>query len=117
MINMPNEITLSRGTTNKFTVIKQRTGVTPNLMGRVALMKALEADIEIFDLKPLGSQGQKISRDIFFGEDMDIYSLAIEYFIKEKGFDGDVKKLVQELVEYGTHLIPTVKNINDFKEL
>lgn len=117
MINLPNEITLSRSVTNKFAVIKQRTGVTPNLLSRVALMKALEAGVSLTDLKDVIETGQKIPRDIAFGDDIDMYRLAIELYANECGFQGDYKILVNKLIEYGAHTIPQVKSIADFEQL
>jgi DNA sulfur modification protein DndE len=118
MINLPNEITLSRSVTNKFSVIKQRTGITPNLLSRIALMKALESDVELADLKDVVETGQRIPKDIAFGEDVDMYRLAIEFYANEKGFTGDFKNLVNNLIEYGAlQYIPQVKNIIDFYRL
>ena len=112
MINLPMEVSLSKSATNKFAMIKQRTGITPNLMGRVALMKALESNVELINLKPVDDIGQKIPKDIFFGEDSDIYYLALELYIKEKGYAGQSKDLVNMLVDYGVHGIPPIKDIN-----
>lgn len=117
MINLPNEVTLSKSVTNKFAVIKQRTGVTPNLLGRIALMKALEDNVQLMDLKPFSEAGQKIPKDIMFGEDADIYRLALELYASEQGFKGDFKTLVNNLIEYGAHSIPQVKSILDFSKL
>ncbi|WP_130537857.1 DndE family protein [Thiomicrorhabdus indica] len=117
MINLPNEITLSRSVTNKFSVIKQRTGVSPNLLSRVALMKALESDVQLSELKDFIESGQKIPKDIAFGEDSDIYRLALEMYANEQSFTGDFKVLVNNLIEYGAHSIPQVKAISDFAKL
>ncbi len=110
---LPTEISLSKSATNKFAMIKQRTGITPNLMGRVALMKALESNVDLINLKPVNGMGQKIPKDIFFGEDSDIYYLAIELYIKEKGYQGQSKDLVNMLVDSGAHSIPSIKRISD----
>ena len=117
MITLPNEVSLSRSTTNKFAVIKQRTGITPNLMGRVALMKALESNVNFGDLKSVESDGQKIPKDIFFGEEIDIYRLAIELYMAEQSIEADYKEIINGLVEYGAHMIPIVKTIIDLKNL
>lgn len=113
MSYLPTEITLSRATTNKFSLIKQRTGITPNLMGRVAIMKALESNVMLADLKPVEATGQKIPKDIFFGEDSDIYDLSLELYSKSVGFEGLPKDLVNMLVDYGAHTIPSIKKISD----
>lgn len=117
MSYLPMEVSLSKSTTNKFALIKQRTGITPNLMGRVALMKSFESGIKPDSLKSIGHVGQKIPREIFFGDDSDIYDLALELYVKEHGFDGDIKDLINMLVDNGAHTIPAIKNIIDLESL
>lgn len=117
MSYLPMEVSLSKGATQKFSLIKQRTGITPNLMGRVALMKSLESGVKVVDLKPVESVGQKIPKDIFFGDDSDIYDLAIELYVCESGYKGDIKDLVNQLVDNGAHSIPSVKSISDLEFL
>ena len=117
MSYLPSEIILSKATTNKFALIKQRTGITPNLMGRVALMKSLESYPKLPDLKPMDHQGQRIPKDIFFGDDSDIYELAIELYVNENRFEGDIKELLNMLVEHGAHSIPIVKTLSDLDSL
>lgn len=117
MSYLPMEVSLSKGATQKFSRIKQRTGITPNLMGRVALMKSLESGIKVVDLKPVESVGQKIPKDIFFGDDSDIYELAVELYAKENEYTGDIKELVNQLVDNGAHNIPSIKSIADLDSL
>lgn len=117
MSYLPTEISLSRSGTNKFAVIKQRTGITPNLVGRAALMLALESGVKPEELKELESYGQKIPKDIFFGDDLAIYDLAVELYIKENKFEGDSKELINRLVDHGAHSIPSVKSILDLEAI
>ena len=74
---LPNEITLSTKVTHKFSYIKQKIGVTPNIMARVALLKALEANVAPDLLETPESLSQKIPKDIAFGEYGDIFNFAI----------------------------------------
>lgn len=117
MSYLPIEVSLSKSATNKFALIKQRTGITPNLMGRVALMKSFESGVKLDALKPVDHFGQKIPREIFFGEEADIYELAVELYAKEHSYDGDIKDLVNMLVDNGAHSIPAIKNISDLEFL
>ena len=113
MSYLGNEVLLSKSTANKFSNIKQKTGITPNIMGRIALMKALESDVSILQLKSVGHFGQKIPRDIFFGNDEDVIGLSLEFYVLKSGYDGEIKDLVNMLVEYGAHSIPQIKSIKD----
>lgn len=114
---LPMEVLLSKSTTKKFAIIKQRTGITPNLMGRVALMKALEAGVILNALKPIEVGGQKIPKDVFFGDNADIYEVVVELFIKESSYDGSVKDLVNMLVDYGSHSIPIIRTMADLESV
>ena len=65
---LPLEIALSYKQTNRFSSIKSRTGITPNIMARIAILKALEDNIEPEKLEKASNLSQKIPRDIAFGD-------------------------------------------------
>ena len=106
------EITLTKAVTNKFSHIKQRTGITPNLMGRVAFLKALEANPILDELKFIDDPGQKIPKDIFFGEDEELMALGFELYLNTHARDIDQRKLLNALVDFGAQQIPLVKSID-----
>ncbi len=75
---LPNEITLSSKATKRFVFIKNSVGITPNIMSRIALLKALESNTAPEFLETPESLMQKIPRDIAFGEYSDIFNFALK---------------------------------------
>jgi len=112
---LPNEITLSTKVTHKFSYIKQKVGVTPNIMARVAILKALEANVAPDLLETPESLSQKIPKDIAFGEYGDIFNFAIKQYIDTHSYSGDTKILISNLIETGAYKIGNIKKPQDLE--
>ena len=78
---LPNEVVLSTKVTNKFSLIKQKTGITPNIMARVAILKALELNPKPINLELPESLHQKIPIDVAFGEYQDVFDFGIKVYL------------------------------------
>lgn len=114
---LPNEIILSTKTTNKFSYIKQKVGITPNIMARVAILKALESDVAPEMLETPEFLSQKIPKDIAFGEYIEIFNFAIKKYIDTHAYTGDTKVLISNLIETGAYKIGNIKKPQDLEAL
>lgn len=114
---LPNEVILSTKATNKFSYVKSKVGVTPNIMVRVAILKALESDIDPEFLETPESFSQKIPKDIAFGEYTDIFNFAIKQYIDTYSYSGDIKILISNLIETGAYKIGNIKKPQDLSSL
>ena len=114
---LPNEIILSTKATHKFSYIKQKIGITPNIMSRVAILKALESNIAPDLLEQPESLSQKIPKDIAFGEYGDMFNFSIKQYIDMHAYSGDVKILISNLIETGAYKIGNIKKIQSLEEL
>ena len=114
---LPNEIVLSTKVTNKFSYIKKKVGVTPNIMARIAILKALELDLKPSNLETPESLNQKIPRDIAFGDYSDIFNFGIKEYIDNHSYTGDIKELITNLIETGSYKIGNVKKYQDLETL
>ena len=110
---LPNEIALSAKATSRFTYIKKKVGITPNIMSRVALLKALESNVAPEFLETPETLMQRIPRDIAFGEYGDIFNFALKKYIDEYSYSGDVKVLISNLIETGMYKIGSIKKPQD----
>ena len=81
---LPNEVVLSTKVTNKFSLIKQKTGITPNIIARVAILKALELNSKPMNLDLAESFSQKIPIDVAFGEYREIFNFVSLYYLLNK---------------------------------
>ena len=114
---LPNEVVLSTKASRKFSYIKQKTGITPNIMARIALLKALELNLEPSNLELPESLHQKIPRDVAFGEYLDIFNYGIKEYIVSHSYTGDVKELITNLIETGSYKIGSIKKFQDLETL
>ena len=97
--------------------MKQKIGITPNIMARVSLLKALESDVAPQLLETPESLGQKIPKDIAFGEYTDIFNFAIKQYIDTHSYSGDIKILISNLIETGAYKIGNIKKSQDLDSL
>lgn len=110
---IPNRIRLSTMVTKKFQTIKNRTGITPNILSRIALMKALESGATLNNAGVGDAEGQEISRDVMFGEYVHAYNLLLSQFISEANSDQQPAEIISALIEIGAHKIGHTKQIVD----
>ena len=114
---LSNEIILSTKATNKFSYIKSKVGVTPNIMARVAILKALESNIAPEMLETPEFISQKIPKDVAFGEYADIFNFAVKQYIDTHAYTGDIKTLISNLIETGSYKIGNIKKPQDLESL
>ena len=114
---LPNEIVLSTKATTKFSYIKQKVGITPNIMARIAILKALELDLKPANLEVPESLNQKIPRDIAFGDYSDVFNFGIKEYMDNHSYSGDIKELITNLIETGSYKIGNIKKFQDLETL
>ena len=114
---LPNEIVLSTKATHKFSYIKKKVGITPNIMARIALLKALELNLTPSNLEAPESLNQKIPRDIAFGDYSDLFNFGIKEYMDNHSYKGEVKELITNLIETGSYKIGNIKKFQDLKTL
>ena len=114
---LPSEIVLSAKTTHKFSYIKKNIGITPNIMARIAILKALELDLKPYNLEVPESLNQKIPRDIAFGDYSDVFNFGIKEYIENHSYTGDIKELITNLIETGSYKIGNIKKFQDLQSL
>ena len=114
---LPNEIVLSSKVSHRFSLIKQKTGITPNIMARVAILKALELNYKPTNLDTAESVSQKIPRDIAFGDYQDVFNFGLKEYIDNHSYSGDVKELITKLIETGSYKFGNIKKFQDLDTL
>ena len=81
---LPNRITLSKLATGKLQYIKNKTGVTPNILARIAIMRSIEDESSLTNAGVEDSDGQVLGRDVLFGDHSAVYDVVINQFIHDK---------------------------------
>jgi len=114
---LPNRIRLSTKATNRLQRIKSQTGITPNVLSRIAIMLTIKdknnlitAGVEDFD-------GQVIDKNILFGEYLDIYDVLINQYIYDNQITLELPETLASLIEIGVHKMGHIKTLVDISKL
>jgi len=115
---LPNRIKLSKKATGKLRYLKGQTGLTPNILSRVAIMLAIK---EGGDLSNAGvgdmEGGQELNDSTFFGEHILAYDVIINQYIEDKKIRLSVTETIVALVEVGVHKMGHIKRVEQLCEL
>ena len=112
-MRLPNRVKLSRKATDRLRMLRQRTGVTPNILARVAIMKALETSTDLVNAGVNDTDGQELSRDILFGDLTGSFELLLHFYIESNNITEPIKDVIEGLIEIGVHKIGHIKNVSD----
>jgi DNA sulfur modification protein DndE len=108
---LPNRFRISKASTESLKQLKARTGVTPNVACRIALMLSLERG-SLGGERDVDLEGAELYTHTLFGEGGQIY----EYLLRQVHGDMDPKKLnlvVASHIESGTEELKKIKNLLD----
>ena len=112
-------IKISKNATAKLQTLKSRTGLTPNILSRIALCDSLNRE-KITNLVPLDEDGQEFNRHTLTGE----YDLIITSLVKEKCVEDGLNSKNNFLDVFKAHLnngimaiYARIKDISDLKNL
>ena len=114
---LPNRIRLSRRSTNRLQNIKNKTGVTPNITGRIAMLLAISGNDDINNAGVDGADGQELNKDILFGENIEVYEALLKQYIDDNKIDLPVAKVITSLVELGAHKMGHVKTLEQLSSI
>ena len=109
---LPNRIKLSKKATDKLRYLKTQTGLTPNILSRIAIMLAIR---EGSDLSNAGvgnmEGGQELNDTTLFGEYISLYDILVNQYIHDKKLDLGITETIVAMVEIGVHKMGHVKQL------
>jgi len=109
-----NRIILDKDTSYKLSVLKGRTGLTPNILCRFALMLSLKEKSNS-EIKELDNEGQELSKHILFGEIEHLFnSLLLNSNSSQVNKTNTIKMLISNGV---ITLFNRIKVFSDIREL
>lgn len=115
---IPNRIKLSKKATDKLRYLKIQTGLTPNILSRIAIMLAIK---EGSDLSNSGvgdmDGGQELNDTTLFGEYIYIYDVLINQYIHEKKLNLSVADTIVAMVEIGVHKMGHIRQLEQLCDL
>lgn len=113
---LPNRIKLSKNSTDKFRYLKMSTGLTPNILARIAIMLALKDGSSIFNPSP-DTDGQELNKSVLFGDHEHVYEAMIKQFIHDTNEIRPISHVISSLIEIGVHKMGHIKDLNALCEL
>ena len=96
---LPNRIHTSKSAQDLMSLLKQRTGVTPNLIARLAIAKSIESGFDYRTVSP-DNDGQELNMSVLFG---DLASYYEHLLIESHGIHeaSDISKALIAHVDNG----------------
>jgi len=114
---LPNRVRLSTKSTQKMQYLKSKTGITPNILSRIAIMLAIKEGGNLKNSGVENYDGQVLDKSVLFGEHAEVYDVLINQYIHEYDIDLDIQKTITSLVEVGVHKMGHIKSLGDICSL
>ena len=114
---LPNRVRLSTTASQKMQYLKNQTGITPNILSRIAIMLAIKEGSNLTNAGVSDYDGQVLDKSVLFGDHTDVYDVLINQFIHDNSIDMDAQKTIASLVEIGVHKMGHVKNLSQLCRL
>ena len=112
-MDIPGSISISKRVRDQFQTIKNKTGLTNNVLSRIALMLAIESGASVKMGGREDAGGQTLSRDLMFGEFADLYDVVIRQYLHEKRVELPVGEAIGGLIEIGAHKMAHCRSLED----
>lgn len=110
---LPNRVRLSQKATDKLRNLKSATGLTPNILARIAIMLAIKDATGLRNAGVGDHDGQELSQSILFGEHVAVYDVMINQYIHDHQLDLSHAHTIAAMVEEGIHKMGHIKKLDD----
>jgi DNA sulfur modification protein DndE len=111
---LPNRIKLSKNATDKLRYLKSKTGLTPNILSRVAIMLAIRDGTDLSNSTVSDMEGgQELNDTTLFGEHIYLYDILINQYIHDKQLKLTVGETIVAMVEIGVYKMGHIKQIEE----
>lgn len=115
---IPTRIKLSKKATDRLRYLKSQTGLTPNILSRIAIMLAIKENGDLSNAGTIDTDGgQEINDTTLFGEYIYVYDILINQYIYEKKLNMTVGETIVTLIDIGVHKMGHIKNLEHLCEL
>ena len=116
-MELPQSISLSKRATDRFRLIKTRTGVPHNVLARIALSLAIDSEESVDHAPKEDSAGQTLDRDLLFGELVSIYEVIVREYACDREITMPVPLMISSLIEIGSTRMGHVRSLEQLCQL
>lgn len=113
---IPFRVRISDAATARCRYIKSRTGLTPNILCRIALALSLRERRPVLSESP-DLSGQELNAPTLFGEHQRVYELMLEKYCLEHADERDLAIVIASHVDNGLHKMGHIRSLNDVASL
>lgn len=115
---IPNRIKLSKKATDKLRFLKTKTGLTPNILSRIAIMLTIREGGPLSNAGVGNMEGgQELNDTTLFGEHIYLYDILINQYIYDKQLNLTVGETIVALVEIGIFKMGHIRELEQLCDL
>jgi DNA sulfur modification protein DndE len=115
---IPNRIKLSKNATNKLRFLKSKTGLTPNILSRIAIMLAIREEGNLSNAGVGDMEGgQELNDTTLFGEYIYLYDILINQYIHDKQLGLSVGETIVAMIEVGVFKMGHIRHLEQLCDL
>ncbi len=113
---IPNRVRVSQHATGRLKFLKSQTGLTPNILSRIAFMLAIRDMRKVPKLNE-DVLGQEFNAPTLFGEHQEIYDLLLTKYFHVTADKDDPNTVISNLIENGLHKMGHIRSLEDVMRL
>lgn len=109
---IPHRVRVSERSTARLKYLKSRTGLTPNILSRIAFTLSAR---EMRRVSQVSGElnGQEFNAPTLFGEHQIAYELLLAKYIRESSDDRDPGTVIASHIENGLHKMGHIRSLQD----
>ena len=115
-MNKFNRIRISKNATNRLRMLKGKTGLTPNLLCRIALCYSLNNQ-HVTKLVEIDEEGQEFNRYTLTGEYDSYFIALVKQRCLEEGLDPEKEFIKQFKMHLNNGILSIYSRINSLSDL
>jgi DNA sulfur modification protein DndE len=113
---IPHRVRVSERTTARLKFLKSKTGLTPNILNRLAFVLSVRELRRVAQVSARLS-GQEFNAPTLFGEYQRAYELLLSKYLSVTSDDRDINLIIASHIENGLHKMGHVRSLEDVAAL
>ena len=113
---IPLRIRTSTWAANRLKYLKSKTGLTPNILSRIAIVLSLR-ELKLIRKDVDDLSGQEFNSSTLFGEHQKVYELLFAKYLGETQDDRDNGAIIATHIDNGLHKMMHIKSLQDVAQL
>jgi len=115
---IPSRIKLSKKATDKLRYLKMKTGLTPNILSRIAIMLAIREEGNLSNAGVGDMEGgQELNDTTLFGEHLAVYDILINQYRLDKKIVLNTNETIVAMIEIGVHKMGHIRQTEQLCDL